>query len=317
MAKEPALTNLTKEEKISMKKNRIKDNSAVVDTVIVVVMFISAIITLYPFLNVAAISFNDAVDSTRGGITIFPRIPTLANYTEIFKTNDLLPIAFFNSILRTVLGTVLGVVSSAVVAYTLSRRDFFMNKFVAILLVITMYVGGGLIPEYLLNVKLHLNQTFWVYLLPGLISPFNVIVIRSFMDNLPHELHESATLDGANDIVIFAKIIFPLCMPVIATVALFIAVGQWNSWFDTYIYNAKVANLTTLQFELKKVLEEAAANASYDPNKGQQIANQVAKTNPEAIKMAITMIATVPIVIVYPFLQKYFVSGMIVGAVKS
>ena len=177
-----------------------------------------------------------------------------------------------------------------------------------------MYVSGGLIPEYMVIRNLGLINKFSVYVWPMLINAFNVIVLRSFMDNLPFELQESAKIDGANDLVIFWKIIFPLCMPAIATVALFVAVGQWNSWFDTYLY-AKKDYLTTLQYELMKVLDNAAAGV-----KAADINTQGLKkvtTNPESIKMAITVITTVPTVCVYPFLQRYFVSGMTVGAVKS
>ena len=148
-----------------------------------------------------------------------------------------------------------------------------------------------------------------------LLSAFNVIVIRSFMDNLPVALEESAKMDGANDFVIFSRIIIPLCLPVIATISLFLAVGQWNSWFDTYLYARGNEALTTLQFELMKILDNAQMSAGdINQQNAQVIAGQ---TNPQSIKMAITIIATVPILLVYPFLQKYFVTGLTLGAVKS
>lgn len=163
--------------------------------------------------------------------------------------------------------------------------------------------------------ELGLINKFSVYILPGLISTFNVIVIRSFIDGLPPALNESAMIDGANDFVIFYKIVLPLCLPVIATVALFIAVGQWNSWFDTYLYARTNENLTTLQYELMKVMDNATASASVDPNN--PLMQAASGVNPESIKMAITMVATAPILMVYPFVQKYFVSGMTLGAVKA
>lgn len=295
-----------------MKKK--KKKIATFDVVLIIVMIIIAIITLYPFLNVLAISFNDANDTVKGGITIFPREFTLGNYKEIFEGNSKLPRGLFISVLRTVIGTATGVISSAMVAYVLSRKEFIFNKPITILFVLTMYVSGGLIPEYMVIRQLGLVNNFLVYILPGLISAFNVIVLRSFMEGIPYALTESAMLDGANDFTIFYKIILPLCLPVIATVALFIAVGQWNSWFDTYIYAGSNDSLTTLQYELMKVMDSAASSANVDPNSK---ILQVASVNPESIKMAITMVATVPILLVYPFVQKYFVSGMTLGAVKS
>ncbi|MBD7911759.1 MULTISPECIES: carbohydrate ABC transporter permease [Clostridium] len=284
------------------------------DVILIVIMVGIAIITIYPFLNVLAISLNDASDTVKGGIHVLPRALTLENYKEIFKNSDNLGRGLFISVARTVVGTATGVIASAMVAYTISRREFIFNKAITILFVLTMYVGGGLIPEYMLIRNLGLVGHFSVYILPGLISAFNVIVIRSFIDGLPPALNESAMIDGANDFTIFFKIILPLCLPVIATIALFIAVYQWNSWFDTYLYAKTNDSLTTLQYELMKVMGNATGNAKVD---GSNVLMQAASTNPESIKMAITMVATVPILLVYPFVQKYFVTGMTLGAVKS
>lgn len=296
-----------------MKLKKKKNKFEAFDIVLLVVMLFIVVITLYPFLNVLAISLNDATDTVKGGMHILPRKFTLQNYKEIFNGSTKLPIAFVNSVLRTVIGTITGVIATTMIAFTLSRRDFVFNKFVTMLFVITMYVGGGLIPEYLVIRKLGLVNNFAVYILPTLISAFNVIVIRSFMDGLPEALYESASIDGANDWIVFTKIVFPLCLPVIATIALFIAVSQWNSWFDTYIYARTNDSLTTLQYELMKIMDNAAATVDiHNPN-----LENTARSNPESIKMAITMVATIPILLVYPFVQKYFVSGMTLGAVKS
>jgi putative aldouronate transport system permease protein len=284
------------------------------DVILIVVMAIIALITIYPFLNVLAISLNEATDTVKGGIHIWPREFTLQNYKEIFDGSSKLPIGLLISVLRTVIGTITGVLASAMVAFVISRRDFVFNKFVTILFVLTMYIGGGLIPEYMLIKNVGLINNFAVYILPGLISAFNVIVIRSFIDGLPPALNESAMIDGANDFIVFTKIILPLCLPVIATVALFIAVFQWNSWFDTYLYARQNDGLTTLQYELMKVMSNATSSAKVDPNNPML---KAASVNPESIKMAITMVATLPILCVYPFVQKYFVSGMTLGAVKS
>lgn len=278
-------------------------------------MILISVVTLYPFLNVLAISLNNSVDTVKGGITIFPREFTFVNYTQILKTDALIT-SIIISVLRTVIGTATGIICTGMVAFTISRRDFFAGKFVTVLYIITMYVSGGLIPEYMLIRNLHLTNNFVVYILPGLISVFNVIVLRSFIDGLPFELQESAKLDGANDFVIFYKIIFPLCLPAIATLSLFIAVGQWNSWFDTYLYTGSNKNLTTLQFELQKILLSSQSSGRQDIYGSSDMVAQK-RVSPESIRMAMTIVATVPILLVYPFVQKYFMKGLTLGAVKS
>ena len=284
------------------------------DIIIVLIMLWVIAITLYPFLNVIAKSFNDPVDTIKGGITIFPRKFTLNNYADLFLTGSNLPSAFRVSVLRTIIGTILGVFCNATFAFVLTRRDFMFRKLFTIMLVITMYVSGGIIPVYLLMRGLGLLNNFLVYILPTLIGAFYVIIIRSFMDGIPISLQESARIDGANDLYIFYRIIFPLCKPVLATVALFIAVGQWNSWFDTYLYNRSSVSLSTLQFELMKIIDSAQSAVNADIHSE---AIRTARRNPEALKMAITVVATAPILCVYPFLQKYFVTGITLGAVKE
>jgi putative aldouronate transport system permease protein len=285
------------------------------DIIIFILMVYVIVITIYPFFNILAKSFNDPVDTIKGGIHIFPRAFTLQNYIGLFEGGSNLPIAFRISVLRTVIGTLTGVLACGMFAYPLSRSDFIFRKSFTLLLVITMYIGGGIIPDFLLIKRLGLINNFWVYILPWLINAFNVIIIRTYMDTIPSSLQESARIDGANDIKIFLRIILPLCKPVLATVALFVAVGQWNSWFDTYLYARGSNTLSTLQFELMKVLDSATnMGSNVDPyNQGLR----QAKRNPEAIKMSVTIIATVPILIVYPFLQKYFVTGITLGAVKE
>ncbi|MDR0443392.1 MAG: carbohydrate ABC transporter permease [Treponema sp.] len=295
-----------------MLKNQAKTT---VDMIILLFMIYVVTVTIYPFLNVVAKSFNDPIDTVKGGIHIVPRVFTITNYTGLFEAGSNLPQATVISVLRTVIGTVTAVLSCSMFAFTLSRRDFIFRSFFTAILVITMYVGGGLIPYYMLIRNLKLINNFWVYIIPSLIHAFNVIVIRSYMDTVPISLQESARIDGANDLVIFFRIIFPLCKPVLATIALFVAVGQWNSWFDTYLYARAVKALSTLQFELRKVLDSAQSVGNVVDIYSESLRS--ARKSPEAIKMAITVIATVPILMVYPFLQKYFVSGITLGAVKE
>ncbi|MFS0868747.1 carbohydrate ABC transporter permease [Paenibacillus xylanilyticus] len=310
-ASEPTTSSVTpKRPKIGAKTPQ----DLIFDTFVYVFIGIVTIATLYPFLNVLAISFNDSVDTVRGGISIFPRQFTLENYKLIFSYEGLIT-GFKISVLRTVIGTLAGLVSGSMVAYTLARREFQGRRFVSVFLAITMYVSGGLIPGFILIKNLDLINTFAVYILPGLVSAFNIFIIRSFIDGIPYALQESAKLDGANDFTIYWRVILPLTKPALATVALFLAVGQWNSWFDTYLYNGSNDSLTTLQYELMKVLQSTTTNSNNI--RGENMSQLMSQVSPDAVKMAITIIATVPILIVYPFLQKYFVKGMTLGAVKS
>lgn len=239
---------------------------------------------------------------------------TFKNYETIFAYSGLMT-GLKISILRTVIGTILGLVSASMLAFTLSRVDFQARKFVSTFLALTMYVSGGLIPVYILIKNLHMMGTFGVYVLPSLVSAFNVFVIRSFIDGLPYALQESAKLDGANDFTIYWRVILPLTKPALATIALFLAVGQWNSWLDTYLYNGSKDELTTLQFELMKVIQSTTTNA--DNFRGRNMTEVMAQISPESVKMAITIVVTVPILVVYPFLQRYFVKGMTLGSVKA
>ncbi len=285
-------------------------NEKVLDYILVVFCLLLIVITVYPFLNVLAISLNDSMDTMRNVNFIIPRKFTLSNYTYIFKENNLGG-AFAMSVARTLLGTGISVICTAMLAYVLSRKDFYFHKSFTILFIITMYVSGGMIPEYLLLTRtLKLGNSFLVYIIPGLIWVYNVILMRSFIEGLPDALQEAARLDGANDFVIFSKVILPLCTPSMATVALFYAVGQWNSFMDTYLY---ARDLPTLQYVLYEIMEQASIRV--DPHASSaQLKNAV---SPMSVRMAITIVATVPILIVYPFLQKYFVGGMTLGAVKD
>ncbi len=280
------------------------------DYVLIVVFILIIIATLYPFLNVLAISLNDPMDTMRNVNFIIPRKFTLSNYTYVFTENNLLQ-PFMMSVARTLIGAIAGVICTAMIGYVLSRKDFYFNKPFTIIFVITMYVSGGMVPEYLLLTRtLKMGNSFSVYILPGLIWVYNVILVRSFIEGLPMALQEAAMLDGANDFKIWYKIILPLCKPVLATVALFVAVGQWNSFMDTYLY---ARELPTLQYVLYEIMEKATIKI--DPHGDTEAAKNA--VSPLSVRMAITIIATVPILVVYPFLQKYFVGGMTIGAVKD
>lgn len=305
-----------------MNRMRIRDRAYMMDlgfrVMLTLLMLLVCIMTLYPFLNVLALSFNESLDTVRGGIHIWPRAFTLENYARIFDTPHLL-IAFRNSVLRTLIGVVFTVFSCSAIAYALARREFMFRRSFGFLFALTMYVSGGLIPTYLLMRSLGLFNSFAVYIIPNLVGAWNVFVIRSYMAGIPDSLVESARIDGANDLKIFARIIMPLAIPVLATMALFVAVFQWNQWFDVYLYNATRPGLTTLQFELRKILEYANVQFSVgtDLSDLATAGRRATMVSPRALRMAMTIVATVPILTVYPFLQRYFVSGLTLGAVKS
>lgn len=285
------------------------------DTVNAILLLLLVVVTLYPFVNMLAVSVNDANDSIKGGIYLWPRVFSWSNYAYVFREATIFHAAWI-SILRTVIGTVITVFCSAMVAYTISRQEFVLRKFVSIAFVLTMYFNGGLIPNYLLIRELGMLNNFWVYIIPGIIGVFNLIIIRSFIEGLPESILESSRIDGAGEFTTFIKIVLPLTVPVLATVALFTAVWQWNSWFDVFLYNSRELNLSTLQYELMKILQNSNASTSATDGfaTSQNGGNFV---TPTSIRATMTIVASLPIIIVYPFLQKYFVKGMTLGGVKG
>lgn len=291
---------------------RRRPNRTLSDPIFYVVLSVAAFITIYPFIYLLALSLNDATDALKGKIYFWPRQFTWDNYAYVFE-NPVLLRASMNSVLRTVIQTVLSVFLSGMLAYALSRRDFIFRKLFSFLLVVTMYVSGGLIPTYLLIKNLGLMNTFAVYIIPGLVSAFHVFIMRTYFEQLPDGLVESAYIDGANDFRIFTGIILPISLPVIATIALFVSVAEWNSWFDNYLYNSRNEKLTVLQYELQKMIQTVETKAG-DMN-GAELAQRL--VSPATIKATLTVLVTVPILLVYPFLQRYFVQGLTLGAMKD
>lgn len=281
-----------------------------------VLMLIVIVVMVYPFWNTIAVSLNDAQDTLRGGITFFPRVFSTYSYVSVFK-NPLMLTAAINSVLRTLISTVLGVLVSSLIAYVLSRKELVGRRFITAYFIVTMYISAGLIPTYFLIKNLGLLNNFLVYILPGLISVYNVIVIKSFIQSLPDSLSEAATVDGAGHFRCYWQIILPCCKPALATIALWCAVGAWNSWFDTFLYASGADHLTTLQYEMMKLLS-SAMNTGRDTSSMYGNQSQLANTvTPMSIRAAVTVVASMPILIVYPFLQKYFVKGVTLGAVKG
>ncbi len=285
----------------------------VVNTIILCVLMF---ITLYPVLNTVAYSFNDGMDALKGGLGIFPRVFSTKAYEELLNDSAVYK-AFLISLSKTVITTVLNLFFTSMLAYALSRKEYVLRTFITTLMVLTMYVNAGLIPNYLLISRtLGLKNSFWVYIIPTMFSCFNMIVIRTYIVGLPEALVESARIDGAGDLRTFFQIILPLCLPVMATVALFVAVGAWNSWFDTYLYNGSKKDLYTLQYLLKMKLA-TTQNSSNAANTTADALATASKVAPITVRCAISVVSAVPILIVYPFLQKYFVTGMALGSVKG
>ena len=283
-----------------------------------VLLILLMFITLYPVLNTVAYSFNDGTDAARGGIGLLPRKFSTKSYERILNDPDIWQAALI-SVSKTIITTVLNLFWTGMLSFALSRREYVLRKFITLTMVLTMYVNAGLIPSYLLiSQTLHLRNTFWVYIIPTMFSCFNMIIIRTYIMGLPDALVESARIDGAGDFRIYWQIIFPLCMPVLATVALFVAVGAWNSWFDTMLYIPTERKLDTLQYYLKGKLATAGqtsnlANSTVDA----ATANAAFSVTQRTVQCATTVVTALPILVVYPFLQKYFVTGMALGSVKG
>ncbi|KWX85098.1 sugar ABC transporter permease [Paenibacillus riograndensis] len=286
-------------------------------TINTIFMLFVVTVTLYPFLQTLAVSFNDGSDTLAGGIYLWPRAWTLENYRAVFISGTIYHAAFI-SVSRTIISTVLGVFLTTMLAYALAQPQYIFRKKIGLLFILTMYFNAGLIPNYFLIKNMGLLHNFMVYILPSLVSAFNLIIMRTYIRGLPFSLTESAKIDGAGEFKIFWKIIFPLCTPVLATVALFIAVGSWNAWFDTFLYASSDLKLSTLQYEMMKMLG-SIMSANNDPsmlagNQNNQVQSLV---TPASMRSAITIVTAVPILFVYPFLQKYFVVGLNLGSVKE
>ena len=274
-------------------------------------------ITLYPFINTIAIALNDGLDTTRGGIVFFPRKFTWDNIMVVMS-NDRIISAYGITLARTVIGTFASVLITGMFAYGLSKSHLIGRKFYMMICLFTMYFSGGMIPSYLLIKNLNLINSFWVYIIPGLISIWNTILMITYFKGIPTELEEAAKIDGARDFLIFFKIIIPLSKPIFAVIALYNAVGQWNNWFDAYLYITK-SNLKPLQSVLIDIINATSVSEML-PSTASFIAHNLNSMNNITSKSvtAATMLATVgPIIFIYPFIQKYFVKGIMIGSVKA
>ena len=292
----------------------------ILDFFIYVTMLFVLLVTMYPFLNSLAISLNHADDTSRGGVGLWPRDFTLRNYQRIFE-NPLIYNAYSITVFRTLLGTVAGLFFTSLLAYGLAHSNLVGRKFYIYLCLIPMYFGGGLIPYYFLVRGLGLTNNFLVYIIPMMVNLWNMIIMRTYFIGVPTALEESARIDGARYWTVFWRIYFPVSTPVIAAIALFFGVAQWNSWFDAYIFmtDQKLKPMQSILISIvnearfAERIAEAAGGAAIDMGnigKGREV-------NVRSITMATMIVTILPIVMVYPFLQKYFIKGIMVGSLKG
>jgi putative aldouronate transport system permease protein len=291
-------------------RTKIKDLSS--NIMIYFILIVALFVTLYPFYYIVIMSFNDGLDSAKGGVYLFPRKFSIENYKKFFSDDKWIR-GFFVSVTRTILGAVLTVIFTSLVAYGLSFRELVLKKVYFVIIIFSMYFSGGIIPYYVLLRWLGLINHFSVYIIPEILSPFFILVTIAFFREMPGELHESARIDGANDLTIFLRIIMPLSMPIVATIALFSGVSHWNSWLDSAFFIQNPA-LRTLSYLMMVVINQSQinANASYA-----ELAHFTTSVTIFSIQMTAVVIAVVPIIFVYPFLQRYFIKGLMIGSVKG
>lgn len=290
----------------------VKDDSLsakVFSAVVHIAMLVVLIATLVPVIHVISISFSSSNAINRGLVTLWPVEFSLNAYNAIFETGRVMR-AFGNSVYYTALGTAINMLLTTMMAYPLSRTYLTFRKFYNVLILIPMFFGGGLIPTFLNIRNLGMYDTVWAIVLPGAISSWNLIIMRTFFMSLPVELEESAQLDGANEFTIFLRIILPLSMASLATITLFYAVGHWNSWFNAMIY-FKSNTSYPLQTILRSIVID---NQMSEEIQMDEIANPVSA---EGIKYSTLVVSMLPMMVVYPFVQKYFVKGVMIGSLKG
>lgn len=275
-------------------------------------LFLVLVATFYPFYYTFVLSFNDSVDTMKGGIYLFPRKLTLENYKYFFKDDNLIN-ALWISVARTLLGTITGVIFTCSVAYALSFKKLLFKKFYMVLIIVSMYFSGGLIPYFFTLRQLGLINKFAVYIIPSLFNSFFAIICISFFKDLPYSLYESGKIDGASDLRIYTKIMLPISKPLLATIGLFTAVKQWNSWMDV-VFFVQDKSLRTLSYIMIELINASQAPAQVSAQTAQAMSMSIP---PFTLQITAMIIAVTPITLVYPFVQKYFIQGLTLGAVKG
>ncbi len=282
-------------------------------------LVIFAFLTLYPFWYILVLSLNEGTDSLKGGVWFWPRKWTLTNYAYVLF-NPQIMIAYRTTILRTVSGSLLSLIVCGLAAYSLTKHHLPGRNAIILIFLIPMFIGGTVVSYYVLMAKLKLLNTFWVYIIPGCFNFFMTIIMRTYMYTIPPSLEESAKMDGASYFRIFVRIIVPLCKPIIATVLLFSAVGHWLDFYTNMLYTAMNKAIMTLQYLLYLLIlakEASMSSITEHPPLGGIFTTRQEQVTPIAVKTAVIMFVTLPILFVYPFVQKYFVQGVLIGSVKE
>lgn len=282
----------------------------VFDVFNIILQIILAFLFFYPLWHVVALSFGNIAYSNQLGFRFFPvgEYFSLASYKRIFSDSSLL-VAYGNTIWRTVIGVPLSLLVTYMAAYTMSRKDLPFKKIFTVIIIIPMFFGAGLVPSFLNIRDLGLYKNRWVWILPSLFSTYNMLVCRNFVAGLPHELEEAASIDGAHPVRVLFQIMLPLSAPILAVLGLWSAVGHWNAWFDAMIYTPDMGDIVLQQYLRRLLIEPPDIMMSENIS--------VAESTTETIKMASVIVALVPIMCVYPFVQKYFTKGVLIGAVKG
>ena len=300
-------------------QNKIKHSfgERLFDSLNVLLFIFIILLMLFPFWNIISISLTGNAEFMREPFILFPKEPTLEAYNYIFST-PLFPRAYAVTFLITITGTILSTLVTSMLAFGLSKNSLRGHKFFMIYLLITMFFSGGLIPNYYNMTKtLNLSNNLLALILPSTVSVFNFIIIRSFFRQLPLSLEESARIDGANEFTILFKIIYPLSIPTLATIAMFVAVGLWNSWFSAQLY-MRDEKLYPLQLIVRNYIVREAKPADMQTMEGlRDAAGRRIYLNETGLKMACAVATTVPMLLIYPFIQKYFEKGVTIGAVKG
>jgi len=302
---------------VRLGRRRLTGEDLAVDVVVYGALLLLGFATLYPFWNTIVISFNEGRDTALGGVSFWPRAFTLENYKMVFNDRQLFD-SLVVSVSRVAAGTLLSILWTAMFAYGMSRKGVIGKKYYMIIAIFTLYFQGGLIPSFLWMRELHLFNNFWVLIVPWAINVWNMIVFRTFFNGLPEGLEESAKIDGCNQFGIFFRMAVPLSGPVIATLSLFTAVYLWNDWFfaNIYINNRDLLPVQSYLLEVinsNAMAEQIALLAGTD----MVLSESQKQITSKSLQMTTLMVATLPIVIVYPFVQKYFVKGVLVGSLKE
>ena len=303
---------------ITPKKNKIKQSlgDRIIQGFIILVILALCLVIILPCINVLALSLNDGADAAKGGVYFFPRVFTLENFKQVFSDGSIMR-AYKYTILRVVIGTLLTLIVTSLAAFALKEKDLPGVKVITILITFTMLFGGGMIPTYVQYKNLHLINNFWVYVVPSLVSVTYLLMMRAYSEGIPASLEESAKLDGCGYFGIYGRIILPLSKPVIAVIGLYTAVNHWNDWFSGAFYmtsNEKWPVQTVLQQMLARAMSASQKDIT---SVAQALVQGASTVTSDSLKMAAVVITTVPILLIYPFVQKYFASGIMIGAVKG